>query len=83
MKGTIEIISPRQAMVAVRTENGDFSILELLGGYNPELDDELSGQLENLGGEKVRNLTQKENWEVFIQDIYGSKETAKKLMAQH
>ena len=83
MKGTIKIISPCGAMVGVRTEDGDYSVLELLGGFSPEIGDVISGQLDNLGGEEVRNLTQGEVWDVFIQDIYGSRETAINLMAQH
>lgn len=83
MKGTIELISPRQAMIDVRTENDGFSALELLGGYSPEFGDVVSGALENLGGETVKNLTQSETWNVFIQDIHGSKGSAKKLISQH
>ena len=83
MKGTIKIISPRGAMVGVRTEDGDYSVLELLCGCSPEIDDVISGQLDSLGGEEVRNLTQGETWDVYIQDIYGSRETAIRIIAQH
>lgn len=83
MKGNIELISSNQVMVGVKTENGDFSVLELIGGYSPELGDIISGNLEDIGGEVVFNRTQGETWDVFIQDILGSKESAWKIMRQH
>jgi len=83
MKGTIELISPRQAMVAARTEHDEFSVLELLGGYSPEIGDVLSGNLEDLGRETVRNLTQKESWDVVIQDIHGSRQNASRMISKH
>ena len=55
-------------------------MLELIGGYSPNLGDVISGNLEQLGGEEVSNLTQGEKWDVFIQDILGSKESAWDIM---
>lgn len=83
MKGTIELIGPRQVMIGVRTESDDFSVLELLGGYSPAIGDMISGALENLGGEEVTNITQSEKWDVFIQDILGSRESAWSLVSSH
>lgn len=83
MRAIIELIGPRQAMIGVRTEHNDFSVLELLGGYFFEKGDVLSGALHNLGGEQVKNLTQGETWDVFIQDIYGSSQTAWRLVSQY
>ena len=83
MKGTIELIGPRQGMIGVRTENDNFSVLELIGGYSPEMGDVISGELEHRGGEEVQNITQGEAWDVFIQDILGSKESAWSLVSQH
>lgn len=76
MRGVIVIINERRGMVAVRTDYDEYSVLELLGGYSPEIGDVISGNLENLGGESVKNITQGEAWDVFIQDIHGSKQTA-------
>ncbi len=83
MKGTIELIGPRQGMIGVRTEADRFSVLELLGGYAPEIGDVLSGGLEDLGSETVRNVTQEEDWDVYIQDKWGSKESAWRFVSQH
>lgn len=83
MKGIVELIGPRQGMIGVRTDGDRFSVLELLGGYSPEIGDVLSGALENMGSETVRNETQNENWNVYIQDKWGSKESAWRLVSQH
>ena len=60
MKGNTELISPNEAMIGVRTEEGYFSVIELIGGYSPNLGDVIYGNLNNLGGEEVSNLTQGE-----------------------
>jgi hypothetical protein len=39
--------------------------------------------LDNLGGEEVMNQTQGEKWDVFIQDILGSKESAREMINKH
>ncbi len=70
-------------MIGVRTDGDRFSVLELLGGYSPEIGDVLSGALEDMGSETVRNATQNEDWDVYIQDKWGSKEFAWRLVSQH
>ena len=83
MKGVVELISPRHGMIGVQTENNDYSVLELLGGYFLEIGDVLEGELDSLGGEEVKNITQDELWDVFIQDIYTSKVSAWNLISQY
>jgi len=82
MKGTIELISPHQGMISVRTETDEFSILELVGGYSPEIGDVIIGDLESLGGETVNNVTQGESWDVHIQAIHGSKQTTLRTLSK-
>lgn len=76
MRGIIKLINNIKGMVAVENEDGEFSVVELLGEYSPEAGDVISGNLEGLGGETIRNETQKQDWSVFIQDIHASRETA-------
>ena len=83
MHGIVELIAPKHGMIGVRTENDDYSVLELLGGYCLEIGDILIGNLNNLAGEEVKNITQNEVWDVFIQDIYASKQSAWDLISQH
>lgn len=80
MRGVVEIIGRNGAMIGVNTEEGEFSVIELIGGYSPRLGDIISGDLEGLGSESVWNLTQGEKWDVFIQDIHGSRESAQRLI---
>lgn len=77
----IEMINYKKGMIAVRTESDEYSVLELLGGYSPEIGDIIVGNLEGLGGEDVKNITQDEIWSVYIQDIHGSSIIAKKMIS--
>ena len=81
MRGTIKLINNPKGLFAVETEEGQYSIVELLGEYSPEVDDILSGNLEGMGGETLRNVTQKQDWSVFIQDIHASREMAIKSIS--
>jgi hypothetical protein len=45
------------------------SVVELLGGYDIEIGDEIKGNLESLGGEVLFNISQDEEMDVFIQDL--------------
>lgn len=80
MKGTVSLISYNRDMVAVTTENGDYTIFEVLGGHNIELGDAISGNLENLAGEILTNLSKDEEIDVFIEDIHSSREHAIELL---
>jgi len=73
MRGTIKLINNKKGFIAVLTEEEEYSIIELQRDYSPEVDDVVSGDLEGLGGETIRNETQKQDWSVFIQDIHASR----------
>lgn len=71
MKGTIKYINSQRGMVAVFTENGDFSVFELLGGDSVEAGDIVSWKNDTaLGGELLTNHTQGERFEVYFQNHY-------------
>jgi hypothetical protein len=73
MKGTIFKINHNRGMVAVLTENGDFSIFELLGGDPAEEGDEVYWKNDTgLGSEQLRNITQEETFEVYFQNHWVS-----------
>lgn len=59
-------------MVAILTENGDFSTFEIIGGTDPvEEGDEVVWENDTgLGGEMLHNLTQTRNMR-FISKIIG------------
>lgn len=80
MKSEVIGINPRKSFVAVKTDAG-ITVFELLGGYDVELGDMISGNLEALGGETFFNETQQEEMEVYVQGIYCTEPNARQLMA--
>ena len=79
MKGTVIDINMNKGFIAIQTDNG-ITVAELIGGYQVELDDEISGNLDALGGEELFNITHDEKMDVFIQAIYCSDKNARELM---
>ena len=74
MSGQVYEINESRGMVAIRTENGDFSVFELLGGDPVEIGDEVSWQDDtSLGSTRLRNITQGSSYEVYFQNHWVSK----------
>ncbi len=70
MKGTVVWIDPNNSeLIKVRTENEIISLIELLG-HEVEIGDIITGNLEDLGREDLYNVTQHEELDVFIQNLY-------------
>lgn len=80
MRGRVIGINNRKGFIAVDTGNG-ITVIELLGGYEVDMDDTVSGDLEAHGGETIINETQNESMEVFIQGVHCTPENAKFLMS--
>ncbi|MGG3278811.1 hypothetical protein [Paenibacillus solani] len=74
------MINPHKQFLAVKTPSDEYSVIEVLEMETPELGDVLSGELESLGGETLINLTKEESIDVFIQEIYATKEQALRLL---
>ena len=69
MKGTIVAINEQRGMVAVQTENDDFSVFELLGGDSIELGDEVMWKDDTSRGSTIlTNITEDSKFEVFFQN---------------
>jgi hypothetical protein len=81
MKGTIRLINNKRGMFAVEVDDGDYTIIELLCAGSPEVGDEIAGNLHNVAGEKIRNITQQEDWDVYIQDFHASRTVAIKMIS--
>ena len=78
MKGTIHKINWDRGMAAVLTEQGGFSIFEMLGDDTFEEGDEVSWENDTgLGSEMLKNLTQNETLEVYFQNHWVSKSQLK------
>jgi hypothetical protein len=68
MKGEVVEINRRRGLVAVLTEDGDYSIIELLGD-DLDVGDEVAWHADSpLGGETINNMTQGVKMEVFFQN---------------
>jgi hypothetical protein len=67
IKGKIAIINKNNGLIAVQTEQGDYSVMGLIGGYDVELGDEVTGDLRSSSGESIENLTQYETMDVSIE----------------
>lgn len=69
MKGTVKHINATRGMVAVLTEEGEYSVFELLGTDIVELGDLVSWpHAMALGSEWITNYTQGKQHEVYFQN---------------
>lgn len=82
MKGKVYLINHNKGWIAILTENDQFSIVEVLEMFLPDIGDIISGNLESLGGETLFNVTQKENMDVYIQDIFADKKSASRQLQE-
>jgi hypothetical protein len=80
MKGKIVLIGTDSGFVGIRTEQGDYSVLELLGGYDVELGDEVTSNFYNCSSAAVKNLTQSETMDVSIEAAGLTREQARALL---
>ncbi len=70
MRGKVVWIDPTNSeLIKVQIDGSYLVLIELLG-HEVEIGDEIKGDLENLGGETLYNVTQQEYIDVFIQDLY-------------
>ena len=68
MKGIVTDIDYQKSFVTVETERG-YTVFELLGDYEINIEDVIIGNLDSLGGEKLRNSSTGEIIDAFIQNI--------------
>lgn len=76
MQGVIRLINNEDALAAVQTEHGEYSVLGLLGDYDLEVGDVVSGPLQALDEQRVVNETKGVTMAVYIEDIELSLEAA-------
>jgi hypothetical protein len=79
MKATVVLVNQTRGMVAAKTEDGEYSIFELLGGYDIEVGDVVSSQdFHSMGGGTYRNVTKNEDMDVYVQNVVGNIEQARR-----
>lgn len=79
MRGVVVHHEQRIGYIVIRDQIGEFTVAELLGGYDVEKGHVISGELHSLGGETFVNETEEEEIEVFVQG-YGMSEHQSILM---
>lgn len=83
MRGRVEMINQLKGFIAVKTENNDYSVVEVIDSYFPELGAIVLGALNGLGGETLRCLDNQIEFEVFIQEIYSDYTNAKRMLSMY
>ena len=79
MQATVVLINQQRGMVAAKTEDGEFSIFELLCSYDVEVGDIIScADFTSMGSEVYRNVTKNESMSIYVQNICGGLEQAKR-----
>lgn len=82
MRGKVVIINRSSGLFAVQLEDGDFAVLEMLGGHTVEANDVVQGNLDELGGEEVLNVTQQMRMSVYGQSGRCTLEAARSLVSR-
>ncbi|HQT90855.1 MAG TPA: hypothetical protein PL001_02370 [Candidatus Kryptobacter bacterium] len=78
MTGKIFRINRPKQMIAILTANGDFSVFENIGELEFEIDDEVSWENDNgVGGQRLHNITQQRDVDVYFENHQVSKEILK------
>ena len=80
MIGKVVEINCKSGMIAVETENGEYSILESLGGNDLDIGDTLSGDLESVGQKTIINKTKSIKMSVFIDDCHCDPEIVRRRL---
>ena len=78
MKGRIVLANPRKGRYAVAMDRGD-TIFELLDSTEPQVGDEVVGDLESLGGEDLTIAGRKVS--VFVECFHCSRSIAARWVA--
>ncbi|MEQ7347100.1 hypothetical protein ABQF09_00510 [Xanthomonas campestris pv. campestris] len=73
-RGMVAAANPNRGMVAIATEDGGFTIIELLSGWKLEAGDVIAWENGyGLGSEIYKNLTKGTRSEVYVQNHSVSK----------
>lgn len=80
MRGRVEMINPTNNFIAIRTENEEFSVIEVLDSYCPELGAVILGALNELGEGTLKCLSDNTEFDAYIQDIHSNYLNAKRLL---
>ena len=78
MNAEIVLVNEQRGMVAARKDDDEFVSFELLGAYSPEAGDVVRHRdFTSMGAEIYRNVTRREDMNVFVQNVVGTLAAAK------
>jgi len=79
MKAEVVIINQTRGMIAAHSEEGEYVILEILGGYEIDKGDIVShNDFYSMGYEEYYNLSKQYSFSVYVQNVCGNIEQAKR-----
>jgi hypothetical protein len=79
MKATVTVINPTRGMYAAETQDNEFVVFELRDADELEIGDVvIHPDFNSLGSEEYRNATQDVTVSVYVEDLVGTIEQAKK-----
>ena len=68
MRGVVVHHEHRIGYIVIRDQIGEFTVAELLGGYDVERGHVITGNLHSLGSETFYNETESEELDVIVQN---------------
>jgi len=80
MRGVVQIVNARSGSFAVSTADG-FTVVELLDTVEVEIDDEIAGPLDELGGASLLLVDAGERFEAYVQAVGASEREAREMLA--
>jgi hypothetical protein len=80
--GTVKEINIKRGMFIVAIDGGDFAVFELAGGIDIAVGDRIRGELEALGGETLRHLGQRQQFDVYGQSGSSSLVACQRLLGK-
>lgn len=70
MQGSVSFVNPKNGFFIVEVGAGDYTVVEILGGYDIEIGDIIAGDLDSPGDGFLRNETQGVIMSVYVQDVH-------------
>lgn len=67
MQGTVKLFNADDAVAAVETETGDFTIIGLMSDDAVAIGDQISGPLDADGAASLRNESRDNDLEVYVE----------------
>lgn len=74
------MLNPNRGMAVVETDYR-YTVFEVLGDYDIEIGNKISGELDAHGGETFKNLTKNERFEVYVEAIQATEQNARQLIS--